>query len=192
MRAINLLGIIDDSIKKPMKIMESDKKDRTILKNQKDIDNWNAFDGWAILSTSVEPALIEEHVAATSSYDLFKIECYPRVEIQVSRKSRSRSCGTIFTALLNIRTRLYQPVRLAYDSRGSHNASATCNDKQVIARTFHVLPDDFLIVEQQWEVLESSRQTIATLTAKLNAHESSIGELRNSGVQDSTSYGIND
>jgi len=64
-RANNLLGIIDGSVKRPMIIMESDT-------NQKDIDNWNALDGWAmaILSTSVEPAFIEEHVMATSSYDL--------------------------------------------------------------------------------------------------------------------------
>jgi len=72
MRVNNLLGIIDGSVKKPMKIPESDKNDRTIVKKQKDVDNWNAFNCWAmaILSTSMKPMLIEEHVAATSSYDL--------------------------------------------------------------------------------------------------------------------------
>jgi len=39
MRANNLLGIIDGSVKRPMKITESDKNDRAIVKNQKDTDN---------------------------------------------------------------------------------------------------------------------------------------------------------
>jgi len=37
--ANNLLGILDDSVKRPMKITESDKNGRTIVKNQKNIDN---------------------------------------------------------------------------------------------------------------------------------------------------------
>jgi len=54
MRANNLLDILDGSIKRPMKIMESDKNSRTIMKNQKDIDGWKRLDGWtmAILSIS--------------------------------------------------------------------------------------------------------------------------------------------
>jgi len=52
--------------------MESDKNGSTIVKNQKDIDHWNGLNGWAmsILSTSVEPALMEEHVTVTSSHEL--------------------------------------------------------------------------------------------------------------------------
>jgi len=48
MRANNLLGITHGSVRRSMKITESDKNDRTIVKNQKDIDNWNALDGWAM------------------------------------------------------------------------------------------------------------------------------------------------
>jgi len=55
-----------------MQITESDKNGRTIVKNQKDIDNWKALDGraMAILSTSVELAFIEGYVSATLSYEL--------------------------------------------------------------------------------------------------------------------------
>jgi len=71
MRANHILDILH-SFKRPIKITESDKNGRTIVKNQKDIDHWNGLDGWAmsILSTSVEPALIEEHVTATSLHEL--------------------------------------------------------------------------------------------------------------------------
>jgi len=87
MRVNNLLGITDGSVKRPMKITESDKNDRTIVKNQKDIDNWNALDDWAvaILSTFVELAPIEKHVTATSSYSyrfIVKTQGHLRAEIR--------------------------------------------------------------------------------------------------------------
>jgi len=73
MRTNDILDILDGMFKKPIKITESDENGRTIVKNQKDIGHWNGFDGWtrSILSTPVEPALIEEHVSATSSHELW-------------------------------------------------------------------------------------------------------------------------
>jgi len=64
-------------------------------------------------------------------------------------------------------------------SRVSFLRSRSCTtrrrrDKQVIAHIFHVLPDDFSTVEQQWETFESSRQTITTLTTKLNTHKEKL------------------
>jgi len=73
MRANHILDNLDGNFKKPIKITESDKNGRTIVKNQKDIDHWNGLDGWAmsILSTSVESALMEERVTAISSHELW-------------------------------------------------------------------------------------------------------------------------
>jgi len=81
MRANHILHILDDSFKRPIKITEWDNNGRTIVKNQKDIDHWNGLDGctMSILSTSVGPALIEEHVTATSLHELWS-EGYPRTE----------------------------------------------------------------------------------------------------------------
>jgi len=41
LRANDLLDILDGSSKRPIKVTESDKNSRTIVKNQKDISHWN-------------------------------------------------------------------------------------------------------------------------------------------------------
>jgi len=71
MRANNLLDILKNSLERPINITETDMNGRMIVKNKKEIDHWNELDDWAmsILSTSVEPALREEHVTAISSHD---------------------------------------------------------------------------------------------------------------------------
>jgi len=73
LRANNLLDFLNGSLEKPINITETDMYGRMIVKNKKEIDHWNELDGWAmsILSTSVEPALLEEYVPATSSLDLW-------------------------------------------------------------------------------------------------------------------------
>jgi len=175
MRANHMLDILDGSFKKPIKITESDKNGRTIVNNQKDIDHWNELDGWAmsILSTSVEPALIEAHVTATSSHELWsKLKAIHEPKSEVSRQ-------ILWDHFYDIKKSSNETVnqfvsRIVVAAQKLRNASATCSDEQVIARIFFGLPDDYLIIEQLWEVLEPSRQTIATLTARLNAHEEKL------------------
>jgi len=168
MRANDILDILHGSFKKPIKITESDENGRTIVKNQKDIDQWNRLDGWAmsILSTSMEPALID--VTATSSYDLWtKLKA-----IHEPKFSKQELWNQFYGITKNSNETVNQLVsRVVSAAEKLRNASATCDDEQVIAFVFHVLPDDFWAVELQWEALESSRRTIATLRAKLNAHE---------------------
>jgi len=86
--ACHILDILDGSSKRPIKFTESDKNGRTIVKNQKDIDHWNGHDGWAmsVLSTSVEPVLIKEHVTATSSHELSKLKAIHEPKTEVSQQ----------------------------------------------------------------------------------------------------------
>jgi len=83
MRANNILDILDGSLERPIKITETDMNGRMIMKNKKEIDHWNGLDGWAmsILSTSVEPALMEEHVDIVTRI-MDKTEGYLRTEIR--------------------------------------------------------------------------------------------------------------
>jgi len=61
--------------------------------------------------------------------------------------------------------------RIVLAAQKLRNASVKCDEELVISRIFYVLSDDYLIVEQLWGAVKSSRRTIETLTAQLNAHE---------------------
>jgi len=167
-----ILNILDGSFKKPIKITESDKNGRTIVKNQKDIDHWNRLDGWAmsILSTSVELALIEEHVTATSSHELWsKLKATHEPKTEVSKQ-------VLWSHLYGIKKFSNETVnqfvaRIVVAVQKLRNASVKCDGDQVIERIFFGPSVDHLVIEQKWKGLEPSRQTIETLTAKLNAHE---------------------
>jgi len=135
MRANNLLGITDGNVKRPMKITESNKNSGTIVKNQKDIENWNALDGWAmmlILSTSMKPALIEKHVTATSSYvlsyDLWsKLKAIYELKSEVSKKV----LWDHFYGIIKISNETINQFvsRIVLAAQKLRNSSVTCNDE---------------------------------------------------------------
>jgi len=102
--------------------------------------------GWAIsiLSTSVEPALIEEHVTAPSSHELWskpKAIHEPKTEVSqqvlwshfYGLKKSSNETVNQFVA------------RVVLAAQKLRNASVSCDDGQVISRICFGLPDDYLV-----------------------------------------------
>jgi len=172
MRANGLLDLLDGSSKRPIKVTESDKNGRTIVEKQKDIDHWNRRDGWAmsILSTSVEPEIIEEHVMATSTHELWsKLKANQEPKTEVSKQA-------LWTHFYDLKKSSNETVnqfvaRVVQAAQKLRNASINCDDEQVISRIFYGLSDDYLVIEEIWESLEPSSRTIDKLTAKLKVHE---------------------
>jgi len=127
MRSNNLLGIIDGSVKRPMTTTGSDT-------NQKDIENWNALDGWTNFSTSVELALMRGacHVDIVI-WLMTKTAGYLWIEI------RGIEAGPVGSLLRHYKDfeRDYQIVAwIVLVTQKLCNISVTCNDEQIIARIF--------------------------------------------------------
>jgi len=170
MRANHILHILDGSFKRPIKVTEWDNNGRTIVKNQKDIDHWNGLDGCAILSTSIGPAFIEEHVTATSSHELWsKLKAIHKPKTEVSQQVL---CSHFYSLKKSSNETVKQFVaRVVLAAQKLRNVSVRCDDEQLIARIFFGLPDDYLVIEQLREDLEPSNRTVEKLIAKLKVHK---------------------
>jgi len=149
MRANDLLDLLDGSSKRPIKVTESDKNDRTIVKNQKDINHWNRRDGWAmsILSTSMELEVIEEHVTVTSTHELWsKLKANHKPKTEISQQA-------LWTHFYGLKKSSNETVnqfvaRVVQAAQKLRNASVSCDDGQVISRVFYGLPEDYLLIEE--------------------------------------------
>jgi len=157
-----------------------------IVKNQKDIEHWNGRDGWAmsILSTSVEPALIEEHVAATSSHELWsKLKAIHEPKTEVSQQV----LWSHFYSLKKSSSETVNQFVARVVLEKLRNASVRCDDERVIARIFFGLfSDDHLVIEQLLKGLEPSSRTVKKLTAKFKVHEERLN--RREETTETTAY----